>query len=77
MYAPLPNGVPLLLSMLMACDAVTFRANFKDREPALLYEAKQLTEVPSSNEQLVVLNYNIKCRSSTKIQNNKVISIID
>lgn len=49
-----------MLWMLLACDAVTLRANFADREPGLLYEAADLTLAPDQLDQLVVLNYNIK-----------------
>jgi len=44
----------------VACDATTFRSNFEDIEPALLYEAAELTDIPTSVEELLVLNYNIK-----------------
>ena len=49
-----------MLWLFMACDAVTLRANFADREPGLLYEAADLTVAPEELDQLVVLNYNIK-----------------
>jgi len=48
------------LGTLIACDATTFRANFDDIEPAVLYEAAELTEMPNEIDQLLILNHNIK-----------------
>ncbi|MBM75339.1 MAG: hypothetical protein CMK59_08050 [Proteobacteria bacterium] len=50
----------VFLTVLVGCDSLTFRANHKDIEPALLYEAAELTQAPDELDQLVVLNYNIK-----------------
>lgn len=51
--------LPFLLG-LAGCDALLFRANFEDVEPALLYKAAKLTKAPESISQLKVLNWNIK-----------------
>ena len=39
---------------------MTFRANFEEEEPAILYEAATKTEEPQSKEELLIINYNIK-----------------
>ena len=49
-----------LISILMACDGTTLRANFDEQEPALLYEAETKLPEPTEAQELVVLNYNIK-----------------
>ena len=52
--------MPWILIAFLGCDALSFRANFEDESPAVLYEATNKTEEPSSKEQLLILNYNIK-----------------
>ena len=49
-----------LVLWLTGCDGTTFRANFQDEEPALLYQAAELNEAPEQQDELLVLNYNIK-----------------
>ena len=49
-----------LLLWGFACDSMTFRANFAEEEPALLYEAEVKTEEPTAKEELLIVNYNIK-----------------
>jgi endonuclease/exonuclease/phosphatase family metal-dependent hydrolase len=50
----------ILLTGFLACDAVLFRTNFDEQEPALYYVAEEKTEEPTSADQLLILNYNIK-----------------
>lgn len=49
-----------VISLLIGCDSMMFRANFDEESPALLYEAATLTLAPESKEELLVINYNIK-----------------
>ena len=44
---------------LFGCDATTFRANFADSEPGILYEAKELTPAADPTS-LKIINHNIK-----------------
>ena len=44
---------------LLGCDATTFRANFADSEPGILYEAKELTPAADPTS-LKIINHNIK-----------------
>ena len=46
--------------MLMGCDSMLFRANFDEEEPADLYTAQDIMEAPTEQDQLLILNYNIK-----------------
>lgn len=49
-----------VLQMLVACDAMMFKANFAEESPALLYESATVTEAPTNQEPLRIINYNIK-----------------
>ena len=49
-----------LLLTLMGCDSMTLRANFDEEQPALLYESETKTTEPTEQDELLVLNYNIK-----------------
>ena len=54
---------PILLSVFtygFACDSMLFRANFKEEESADFYQATEIAEPPSEQEELLILNYNIK-----------------
>ena len=48
------------LLLFIACDQTTFRTNFDEEEPAILYQAETKTDAPQTAEQLLVINYNIK-----------------
>ena len=45
---------------LAGCDATMFRTGFEDIEPAILYEASEIGEIPESVDDLLVINHNIK-----------------
>jgi endonuclease/exonuclease/phosphatase family metal-dependent hydrolase len=49
-----------LLLGLSGCDALMFRTGFDDVEPAIMYEAKTLTEAPDPVDELHIINHNIK-----------------
>lgn len=56
-----PNAASLLLLpplLAMACDP--FHCMFEEVEPAVMYEAAQLTAVPSEAAELTVMTWNIK-----------------
>jgi len=50
----------IFISLLVGCDAMLFKASFSEEEEAIYYEAVEKTEEPSTIEQLLILNYNIK-----------------
>ena len=56
----MPKPILLILLLGAGCDGTMFRTTFEEEEPALLYEASELSEAPEDLEELVILNYNIK-----------------
>lgn len=50
----------IIMFSLIGCDSTTFRANFADIEDGILYESKELSDIPQSKDALRIVNYNIK-----------------
>ena len=49
-----------LLLLYLSCDSMTFRANFEEEESASLYQAENKTEPPTDQDELLIVNFNIK-----------------